>query len=310
MLIDKGADANDPFGHDEYEYTTVLVSAIHRRDHTMIKILLEAGARVDVMYSYSGTTLQAAVKAPGIDLAQILIDAGADVNTPSGQVYEKACQVAAANKEFNLLTTPIQRASLANNTELVQVLICEGADVNACPWERNVNEMSFQESYRYEDPLTALQAAVANKNAVLVRNLLGADADVDARGCGTTPLQIAAAKGDTQIVRILLKRGAHINASPKSRYGRTALQAAASTGDCELVQQLLDADADINPAASPAGGRTALQAAAQEGSVDLVEILIEAGDDVNAEASPEHGRTCLQAAAEGMSCQSSFNAAE
>lgn len=181
------------------------------------------------------------------------------------------------------------------------MLVFEGADVNECPWEQYTSEIRALETYSLDlaDTLTALQAAVYSQSAVLVRILLIAHAVVDARGCGNTPLQIAAIQDDAKIAQILLKHGADVNAPASAVCGRTALQAAAESGNSwGLVQQLLDAGADVNAVSSPIEGRTALLAAAEKGDIELAKMLLKASADVNAVASPREGRTCLQAAAE------------
>jgi ankyrin repeat protein len=299
MLIEKGADVNGPYDPDRYA-GPVLVSAAKKSDPAMTRILLQSGARINEMRSGSTTALQVAAAKGNVDVAQALIDAGAEIDAPAGKTFAKARQAAAAAKDFVRLTTPIQRAALSGNVELVQMLVSERADVNACPWEQYKNKIHqcTNEPYDGDYPMTALQAAVYNHDAVLVRILLMADAVVDARGCGNTPLQIAAIQDDAKIVQILLKHGANFNAPASAVYGRTALQAAAESGRWGLVQQLLDAGADVNAVSSPTGGRTALQAAAEKGDIELAKMLLRAGADVNAGASPRGGRTCLQAAAE------------
>ena len=303
MLIDKGADVNGPFVQwlDE---APVLVCAAGRHDLVMTRMLLEAGAHVNEMLPGSTTALQASIGKDAVDVAQILIDAGASIDAPEGRTFAEAREASVKNRDFEQLTTPIQRAALADDIELVQTLVSEGADVNACPWEGCKDDIRIplknlsRNDIDFHDVMTALQAAVFSQNATLVRVILGADADINARGFGDTALQIAATGGDAKICQILLRHGADVNAPADDYHGRTALQAAASTGDCELVQQLLDAGADVNAIASPTGGRTALQAAAEHGSVELVKALIAADGNINAAASPTEGRTCLQAAGE------------
>ena len=305
MLIDKGADVNGPFVQSLHK-APVLVRAAGRHDLVITRMLLEAGAHVNEMLPGSTTALQASIGKDAVDVAQILIDAGASIDAPEGRTFAEVREASVKNRDFEQLTTPIQRAALADDIELVQTLVSEGADVNACPWEECKDDIrkSLKNLSRdgddddFHEIMTALQAAVLSRNATLVRVILGADADVNARGFGDTALQIAAIRGDAKICQILLRHGADVNAPADDYHGRTALQAAASTGDCELVQQLLDAGADVNAIASPTGGRTALQAAADHGSVELVEALIAADGNINAAASPTEGRTCLQAAGE------------
>ncbi|KAF7343972.1 ANK-REP-REGION domain-containing protein [Mycena venus] len=126
----------------------------------------------------------------------------------------------------------------------------------------------------------------------IVQILLNKGANVNAAGrkWGSS-LQAAAYGGHTDIVQILLDKGADVNAAGVF-YG-SSLQAAAEGGHTDIVQILLDKGADVNAA----GGRygSSLQAAAEGGHTDIVQILLDKGADVNA-AGGFHG-SLLQAAA-------------
>lgn len=93
-----------------------------------------------------------------------------------------------------------------------------------------------------------------------------------------TALQVAARRGNGDILHILLTAGADVNAPP-GEYG-TALQAAAGGGHVDIVQLLLDHRAEINAWDYCLG--TALQTAAVEGYVDVVELLLDNGADATA----------------------------
>jgi ankyrin repeat protein len=51
-------------------------------------------------------------------------------------------------------------------------------------------------------------------------------------------------EGHTEIVQLLLEKGADVNA--KNKYGRTALIYATERGYTEIVQLLLEKGADVN----------------------------------------------------------------
>jgi ankyrin repeat protein len=87
-----------------------------------------------------------------------------------------------------------------------------------------------------------------------------------------TPLMMAALKGQTDVVRELIDRGADVN-----KTGWTPLHYAATGGHVPIIQMLLEAHAYID-AESP-NGTTPLMMAAYYGTAAAVRALIEAGAD-------------------------------
>jgi ankyrin repeat protein len=125
--------------------------------------------------------------------------------------------------------------------------------------------------------VTPLMYAAAAGTLDAMKLLLDRGADVDAQNAsGGTVLMWSAP--DAGKVRLLLDRGAHVNIASKS--GRTALMLAAfspSSGDA--VRLLLSKGADVNT--EDRGGMTALMAAAGSNNFPAVRMLVEAGADVN-----------------------------
>ncbi|KAK1765276.1 ankyrin repeat-containing domain protein [Phialemonium atrogriseum] len=331
MLIGRGADVNAPVD-DWGRRSTLLKSAIHRGDIALAQVLLKAGARVNEATGETGTALQVAASHGNTELVEILIEAGADVDSPIGMAYEDACREAAEQCHYSFFLTPLQIAAVVDKTEMAQVLLEAGANVNGFPSksyylrrlgfyehggdfeshsdsdsDSDVEDAEDDTDDKDYDPflcnkgtiLTALQAAVANNNAVLVRLLLSLGADVNAIGGQGTALQIASAKHSRRkFMELLLMKGADVNNPAQGLCRMTALQEAAQSGNEDVVQLLLNEGAEINAPPNPIGGRAAIQAAAQSKNLDLVKLLVNLGADVNTDAAPVSGRTCLQAAAE------------
>lgn len=90
------------------------------------------------------------------------------------------------------------------------------------------------------------------------------------------PVAEAAAKGDIEAVRALLREGADVNAAQGD--GLTALHWAALNGDGELAEVLLYAGANPEPT-TRLGGYTPLHQASQSGATEVVEALLRAGAD-------------------------------
>ena len=114
-----------------------------------------------------------------------------------------------------------------------------------------------------------LWEAVRAGDAAAARQALDAGADVNARfRYGQTPLFKAAERGNAEIVRLLLERGA----DPDVRdtfYGDTALTWPIDKGNVEIVRVILSKSRD-------SAGRV-LMAGVQRGSVELVSAALERG---------------------------------
>ncbi|KAJ1713239.1 hypothetical protein NYO67_4571 [Aspergillus flavus] len=110
---------------------------------------------------------------------------------------------------------------------------------------------------------SALWYAVRRRNYAAVQLLIESGVDAGRPGVdGTTPLSLAVAQGDEDLVRMLLK----VTASYR------LLCLAASTGRAHIVQLLLDHGADIDE--EDDYGRTPLDRARKAGHVDVEEVLL------------------------------------
>ncbi|KAH0562659.1 hypothetical protein GP486_002665 [Trichoglossum hirsutum] len=137
----------------------------------------------------------------------------------------------------------------------------------------------------------ALHAAAAVGHVDIISLLLKAGAAVNAKGPrGITALQTAAMEGHSSAVRLLIDRGAPVDA-PSGSHG-TALVAAASRGHLKVVRILIKSGADVNAQGGPYGNT--LQAAAMLGHVELAKLLLDSGVDINGRG--EGSCTALQTA--------------
>jgi ankyrin repeat protein len=118
---------------------------------------------------------------------------------------------------------------------------------------------------------TALHRAAARGQVEAVKLLLERGAGVDAVDDeGTTPLVSAAYRGHIEVVKVLLERGAAVDAQ-EMRYRISSLSHAVGRGDKALVQVLLAHGAD--PMLKGADGRTALDRAEANGAREIVALL-------------------------------------
>uniref|UniRef100_A0A1Y1NC46 RING-type E3 ubiquitin transferase n=1 Tax=Photinus pyralis TaxID=7054 RepID=A0A1Y1NC46_PHOPY len=100
---------------------------------------------------------------------------------------------------------------------------------------------------------------------------------VDMRSGGKTSLQVAAHQGHVQVVKLLLRNGAAVNASDSD--GDTCLHYAAFGNQSEVLELLIQNRADLNT--SNRSGCTALHIAAHKQPARCVQILLAAGADPN-----------------------------
>lgn len=159
--------------------------------------------------------------------------------------------------------SPLMYAAALGSLESMRLLLDAGADANAA------------------NDFAATPLMWCAGDAAKVRLLLSKDAKADARSkLGRTPLLIAAAyDGTTEAARLLIEKGADVNARDKG--GMSVLEQAASSNNIELVRRLLAKGADVNIVDE--GGYTALMDAAGNGdrNAALVKLLLEHGAAVN-----------------------------
>ncbi|XP_072556952.1 M-phase phosphoprotein 8-like isoform X2 [Paramormyrops kingsleyae] len=94
---------------------------------------------------------------------------------------------------------------------------------------------------------------------------------------GMSLAMLAAAGGQDDILRLLIKKGARVNGRQKN--GSTALMHAAEKNFLTTVAILLEAGAYVN--AQTLSGETALMKACKRGNADIVRLLLEYGADCN-----------------------------
>ena len=214
-LLLQRVDVNTP----QADGTTALHWAVHSDDLEMARLLIRAGARVNsANQDYGVTPLSLACTNGSAPMIETLLEAGADAN------------ITVREGE-----TPLMTAARTGKLEAVNVLLARTVDVNV------------KEIWNGQ---TALMWAIAEGHAPVAQALVDAGADIHARSNGGfTPLLFAVRKGSLDIVRLLLARGADVNqATPENA---TPLLVAVLNGHADLVDLLLDKGADPNVDGGP-----------------------------------------------------------
>ena len=181
-------------------------------------------------------------------------------------------------------TRPIHWAVYKVDYELLQALIAKKATVNV----------------RNEFGATPIAQAASVGDTRLVKMLLDAGAEPEGPNPdGQTALMLAVKAGEPAVVEMLIKAGASVNTVERFHDQTPLMWAATAPRNAgAMVKLLLASGADLKPRARftdwpsqitsepraqyrPTGGLTAFLYAARDGCYDCVDALISAGADIN-----------------------------
>lgn len=266
-----------------------LLEAVRSQNRDGVRALLKEHVDVNTPQGDGATALHWAAHHDDVEIAGLLIRAGANVNAAT-----------------DLGVTPLALACENGSAAMVEMLLAAGA---------NPNVVATGEP--------ALMTAARTGSVGAVKALLARGADVNARDAvrGQTALMWAAAHNHAEVARLLVEKGADIHARSKvsqqvvsvsNRYagvrsrakvladhafvtieqgGGTALLFAARNGALDAARVLVAAKANPNDAS--ADGTSALVMAAHSGHGALATFLLEHGANPNLAGS---GYTALHAA--------------
>ena len=219
----------------------------------VIRELLSAGVNPDSPNPEGETALMLVVRTGQLDAAELLIDAGADVNAKERWAGQTALMWAGAQ---------LQPA-------MVKLLLANGAEVNARStvrqWSRKVSSEPRPKELA-QGGLTPLMFAARTGCIECAELLLDAGADIDlADPYGVTPLIVAALNLQNDFAAYLVEKGADIAAW--DLYGRTPLYVA-----IDMV--------DYPP---PRGRDSGRSISGPMSGLELAELLLERGANPNSQ---------------------------
>ncbi len=276
LLIDAGADVTEADRPDGMTWP-LLIRAIAKGNGAVVRRLLDKGADPNCeAVAKDGTRGSAlmccVVLHPDDEIADMLIDAGADVNY-------------AERKEGSVIPVLISAIS-KDRVSIVRKLLEKGADPNC--------EAVFGSGDRRSALACCADAESGEEIAGLLTDA-GADVDyIGIRDRGRFPvLATAALRRKTGLIRKLLEKGANPNCEAVyengDRSSPLAICLEENNAD-ETMQPLIDAGADVNFAVREEGeSRPILILAIQQGNSDMVQKLLENGADPNCDCIMRDG---------------------
>jgi ankyrin repeat protein len=288
-------------------------AAEHHPD--VVRTLIEHGADVQARTKKGFTALHFAAREGELEATRLLLAAGVSVNIRSQpDASEKARGLARGGPSYEATvsagSTPLLVATVRGHVPLALFLLEHRADPNvddagytALHWASGTWESgAANPTFGFTDPMSgipdrqaklqlvkALLAHGANPNGRMTRRPPGfAGGYIDASGA--TPLLLAAAAADIEMMRLLLAAGA--DPAIPTRSNTTPLMAASGVNRVlgespvtenqalEAVKLLLELGADAKAVTTT--GENALFGAAYRGWNTLLQVLVDHGANVNA----------------------------
>jgi ankyrin repeat protein len=236
MLLDAGADINQRDGNE----IPPLIIAITNNHPDVARLLIDRGADITAVDWYGRTPLWAAVetrnmdvdnatfvnsidRAPYLELIQVLLDRGANVNA-------RTKEVPPIRRDFLRITgslswvdftgqTPFVTAALAGDVTVMKMLLKHGADPHI-PTYSGTTALMAAAGVNWVFDQTFDEGQPALLEAVKLCVELGMDVNA-VNSMGLTAMHGAANRGSDEIIRYLVQQGAKTDI--KDAEGRTPL---------------------------------------------------------------------------------------
>ncbi|KAG8184302.1 hypothetical protein JTE90_008987 [Oedothorax gibbosus] len=260
ILLNHSVDIEAPA---ERTKDTALSMACSGGRYEVVDILLARGANKEHRNVSDYTPLSLAASGGYVNIIKLLLGHGAEINSRTGS---------------KLGISPLMLAAMNGHVQAVKLLLDMGSDINA-QIETNRN--------------TALTLACFQGRNEVVGLLLDRKANVEHRAkTGLTPLMEAASGGYVEVGKVLIDKGADVNAPPVPSSRDTALTIAADKGHYRFVQLLLERDAIVE--VKNKKGNSPLWLAAHGGHLEVVQLLCTHNADIDSQDNRKV--SCLMAA--------------
>jgi ankyrin repeat protein len=230
-----------------------LFAAAQSGDFATLEAILDLIQQVDVRNQAGSTPFMVAAINEHFELANFLLDWGADVNAVDDRGQ-----------------SAFTRAKMLGKSEVIEWLKSKGSKEQEIEPPRKKKKKIPQK----HDMMTLVEANNAREVERLILTEPYPDLNQLDFGKRKTPLIAAAELGHTDIVRLLLLHGAEPNVVD-AKNGFSPLMLASRQGHSAIVRHLLLAGADANHAGH--AGLTALILAAQRDNTDILNLLLAAG---------------------------------
>lgn len=276
LLIRAGANVNSSDRNGKV-MCPILINAIIRSNVSMVKLLLNKGANPNCKREFDNgnwcmALSDAAAQWPNYDIANALIEAGADVN--------------ALNKADDIKCPILINTIAKTKVDMVKLLLEKGANPNC---ERKFDNGNYH---------SALSDAVKQwPNYEIAKALIDSNADVNAFSrvdTVKTPILIdAIAASNLEIVKLLISNGADPNCERISVDGdcfSALYDSVVQWPNIEIAMTLIEAGADVNYVYRMDDVRaTILNGAILKSNIKMVRLLLEEGADPNGERIYDDG---------------------
>ena len=268
----------------ENDLRIALQKASEAGNQEAVKVLLAKGAKTDVITNKGLSPLHRAAERGHTGVIKVLLDNGAnpEIRDQSGRTVYLCAALRGQNSILLFLQHKCRIDVNAVDQDSRTALHALAADTHQTPkWNDETVRILLAAGINLdrEDKLgrTALHWAAATGKENFVSELLDVSVEnAQARVCasterGRTSLHLAAENNHAEMVRLLLRHGALMEATSDGNW--TALLNAAKNGHAKTVDALLSCGA--NPNARTSSGMTALHWAAELGHLPVVTRILE-----------------------------------